>query len=203
MIGAWIDGSRNGAEAELAPCPRPASRSCACSARRRAGWPPSGDELVERGIERDDDVRRRREAPLRRLLHVRPLVVQVERERRASCLRMRSSTLASHEHEAHAGRAFDALARRRDQRVERRRARVDRQRAERAHRVDDQAPAVARDDGRDLGQRIQDAGRRLAVDEADMRDRRVLREQAVDVVRRSSARRRRSRTSTSCGPSSA
>ena len=83
-----------------------------------------GDELLERGVERDDDVRRRRVAPLRRLLHVRPLVVQIERQRRASCPRDASSDVAAHDHEAHAGRAFDALAGGRDQRVERRSSRA-------------------------------------------------------------------------------
>ena len=52
---------------------------------------------------------------------------------------------------------------------------------ERAHRVDDQAPVVAGHDGGDLGQRIQDAGRRFAMDEPDVRDRRVAHEQAIDV----------------------
>ena len=55
---------------------------------------------------------------------------------------------------------------------------------ERAHRVDDEAPAVALHDGGDLRQRVEDAGRRLAVDEPDVRDRRIRREQPVDVLRR-------------------
>jgi hypothetical protein len=89
-----------------------------------------------------------------------------------------------HEHEAHAGRALDALARRRDQRVERRVARVDGKRPERAHRIDDQVPSHPCHDVRDLLQRIEDAGRRLAVDEAHVRDRRVLREEPLHVLRR-------------------
>ena len=182
MIGAWISGCRNDAKAQLGHA---AHQHLAVLrvAREPGRLPAFGDQLVERGVERDDDVRRRRVAPLRRLLHVRPLIVQVERERG----RVAGAALehrAAGEDEAHAGRPLDALARGGDQRVERHRARVDGDRRERAHRIDDQALAVPRDHRRDLRQRIEDAGRRLAVDQADVRDRRVGGEQPVDVLRR-------------------
>jgi hypothetical protein len=99
-------------------------------------------ELIERHPERGHDVRRRREAPLRRLLHVRPLVVQVHRERVGISLRLLQHR-AAHDDEAHAGWAFDAFSRRRDDRVDRVLGHVDVDRAEGAHCIHDEAAAPA------------------------------------------------------------
>lgn len=145
--------------------------------------PSVRDVLVERRVEGDHDVCRRRVPPLCRLHHVRPLVVQIERQRRRVAGTLLECAAADQD-EAHARRAFDALARRRDHGVEGGDPRVDRQRAERAHRVEDEAPAVPLHHGRDFRQRVEDAGRRLAMDEPDVGNRRIGLEQPVDVLRR-------------------
>ena len=86
-------------------------------------------KLIERCIERYDDMRWRREAPLRRLFHVRPLVVEIESERRRT-----PRALFQHQtpdkNETHTRRALDAFAGCADQRVERCGVAVDRQCAE-------------------------------------------------------------------------
>ena len=108
-----------------------------------------GEELVERGAQRRHHVRRRREAPLRGLLHVDVLVVQVERQR----MRLPGAGFEqrlARDDEAHARHALEALAAGRDQRVERGLAGVDRQCAERAHRIDDQRLALVARQPRDI-----------------------------------------------------
>ena len=128
-------------------------------------------------------MRRRRVAPLRGPFHVRPLVVQVERER-SRIAGAFFEHAAPREHEPHSRRALDALARRRDQRVERHGARIDAEGRERAHRVDDETLAMPRDDLGDFRQGVQDAGRSLAMDEADVGDRRIGFQQPLDILRR-------------------
>ena len=155
----------------------------ACVAREPRRLASFGIILIERGIQRDDDVRRRRETPLRRLFHIRPLVVKIEGERcRASgALFERRSP---HQNEPHPRRPFDTFAGCANQRIERRHSGVDRQRAERAHRIDDETLAVTRYRCRNLRQWVQDARRCLTVDQADVRDRCIARQQSVDVFRR-------------------
>ena len=201
MIGAWISGFKNTRKPELAHArdERLAVPRIAREPRRLAAF---RDELVERRIEGDDDVRRRRIAPLRRPFHVRPLVVQIERERR----RIAGALLehaAPREHEAHPGRAFDAFARRRDQRVEWRRC---------GRRSPIAANELIASTMRLLPWRATTAaisgsgfrmpGRRLAVDQPDMRDRRIRRRAAGRRPAAWSARLRRFRTSTAGAPSS-
>jgi hypothetical protein len=130
------------------------------------------DELRDGLGQRRHHVRGRREAPLAGLLHVLVLVVQVHRQALAVAGAAVEHRLA-HEHEAHAGHAFQALAAGRDQRVEAHRAGVDGQRGEAAHRVDDQALAAPLADCGHLGQRVLDAGAGLAVDQDHMRDARL------------------------------
>src|SRR5215472_1807511 len=78
-------------------------------ARESRRLPAGGDILLERRVERDDHVRGRRIAPLRRALHVRPLIVKIERQRgRVAGAALEHALL--NEHEAHARRPFDALA---------------------------------------------------------------------------------------------
>ena len=137
------------------------------------------DGLAQRG----HDVRRRREAPLAGALHVGVLVVQVHRQRlRVACAALQRAL--PDEHEAHAGWALEALAARRDERVEADAPRIDGQRPVCAHRVDDQALAVARAHVGDVGERIEDAGARLAMDEPDVRDARVCLQLRVEAFGR-------------------
>ena len=183
MIGAWIVGSGTTRKPELAPCPRPASRSCRV-AREPRRLPAFRDELVERRIE----ARRRRASAACSATASSSPCTSTGRAGRAratsNCPRSFSSTLRRANTKPMPGGPSTHLP---DAAISASngvvRASIGK-RAERAHRIDDEALAVARDDGGDLGQRIQDAGRRLAMDEPDMRDRRVRREQAVDVLRR-------------------
>ena len=105
--------------------------------------------LLQRRVQRSDNMGGRRVAPLRRLLHVRPLVVQIERQRRrvAGALFQQPPT---DKHEAHSRRPLDALPRGCDEGIEGYLLRVDGNGAKRAHSVDDQALATAGDNIGDL-----------------------------------------------------
>ena len=146
-----------------------------------AGDAAFGEELVQRLMEGDDDVDRRREAVLAGLLEIAALVEQVERQRRGVALG-RGERFAPADDEAQARHAFEALVGGGGDGVERRLARVELERAEGAHRVDQQPPAAARAERGDLLDRIEDAAGRLAVDGEDVGDRRRLGEQALDRV---------------------
>ena len=87
------------------------------------------------------------------------------------------------EDEAEPRHALDALVGRRDQVIDRRRLEVDRDRAEAAHRIDDEAPPVPPDHPADGLERVEDPRRRLAVDQRDVGDRRVSRQDGVHLVR--------------------
>ena len=136
--------------------------------------------LRDRRIECRHHVRRRRVAPLSRFLHVDPLVIQVERERVAVPLAA-FERLAPHDDEAHAGRTLETLPGGGYHGIERRGPCIDLERAEGAHRVDDQAPAMARDDLGDLLERVEDPGAGLAVHQRHVRDRRIRSKRALDV----------------------
>ena len=141
------------------------------------------DELAHSLGERCDDVGRWREAPLAGLFHVDVLVVQVHRQRVRVAGRG-GHRLVADEDEAHSRHAFETLAAGGDERVETDLARIDRQRRERAHRVDDEALAVARAHVGDGLQRVEHAGAGLAVDEADVGDAGVGAERLVELVGR-------------------
>ena len=171
-------------------------------AREARRLPAFGDELVERGVERDDDVRRRRVAPLRRLLHVRPLVVEVERRATSSCPPPARARCGARTTKPMPGGPSMHLPDAAISGVERRSSRASMPIAPNeliASTI--RLPAVARDDGGDRRQRVEDPGRRLAVDQAHVGDRGVGGEQPVDVLRRGRRRPRRSRRSTAAGPS--
>ena len=185
MIGAWMARRRGRAKPSCA-MPSISASQLRGSAQPRAGWPPSATYCSSAassaattcvgGVKRHCVV----------FSMYDPLVVQVEHQRGGVALAFLQSRFSGsstkpipggpsrHLPEA-ATSASNGLAR------------VDRQRAERAHRVDDQAASVLRHDGRDLVQRIEDAGAGLAVHQRDMRDRRILRQRGVDVRRRSPA----------------
>ncbi len=117
-------------------------------------------------------MRGRREAPLRGLLHVDVLVVQIQRQRVAVALAGFQHVFL-HQHEAHARHALDALAGGGHQRVERHGAGVDLDRAERAHRVDDQPLAQSLAQRGDVLQRVEHAGAGLAVHLRHVGNRRI------------------------------
>ena len=183
MIGAWIAGGRNGRKPELrhALDQRRAVRRVAREPRRL----PALGERAGRAPRR---TRRRRASAACSATASSSPCTSTGRGGRApatsSCRRQRSSASrramtkpmpggpSTHLPDA-AISASNGVVRG-----------VDRQRRERAHRVDDQPAAVARHDRGDLGQRVEDARRRLAVDQPDVGDRRVGGEQPVDVLRR-------------------
>ena len=82
--------------------------------------------------------------------------------------------------ETHAGHALEAFSRRRHQRIEAQRARVDGNGAIRAHRIDDQAAAVARHGGGDLRQGIQDPGAGFAMHLRDVGDAGIGGQRGID-----------------------
>ena len=178
MIGAWTLRGEEGLEAERR---HRVDEGLAVLAVARAarGGAAFGLELVERRAEGGDDVGGRREAPLRRLLHVGPLVVQVHRQRMGIAFAVFEQRLAC-DHEPHAGRALDAFARSRDHGIDGVLGHVDFDRAERAHGVHDEALAVARAHRRDLRQRVQDAGPRLAMHLRHVSDRGIHLEGALE-----------------------
>ena len=95
----------------------------------------------------------------------------------------RNQRVAAGDHEAHAGYAFEALARRRHQGIQGNFAHVNRDDAIGAHRVDNQAPPPRGDHAGDFRQRVEDAGAGLAVHLRDMRDCRVRRQSGIDARR--------------------
>src|SRR5450830_1396142 len=76
------------------------------TARRQAAF---GAILLQRLVECCDHMGRRREAPLGGLLHVDPLVVQVQRQRMGVALALFQHT-AARQHKTHARHAFYAFA---------------------------------------------------------------------------------------------
>ncbi len=129
--------------------------------------------------ESGDDMGRRGEAPLRVRLEAALLRVEIEAEAVRVPLALRQR-VAADEGEGEPRRAFETRVRRGHQRRERRRPGVDRERAESAHGVDQEMAAMPGGDLGDRLDRIEDAGRRLAVDDRDMADRRIVGETAVE-----------------------
>ena len=125
-------------------------------------------------------MRRGREAPLRGLLHVDPLVMQVHGQRMAVAFGA-FERAAARDDETHAGRPLEALARGGDHGIERDLTGVELERAEGAHRIDDQAPPLPRHGLGHGAERIEDAGAGLAVDQRHVRDRGIRRQRALDV----------------------
>ncbi len=148
MIGAWMAAGRK----LRSPEPGHAVEQGAAVVRvaRAARRAPAFLQVLRDGaVEGRHHVGRRGVAPLRGLLHVDPLVVQVQRQGVAVALAALERR-AARDDEAHARRTLQALARGGDHRIEGHGARIDLQRAEGAHGIDDQAPAVAGHDLRDL-----------------------------------------------------
>ena len=108
------------------------------------------------------------------------LLEQIEHQGRGVALAFGERGLAAHD-EAQARHAFQALVRGRRHRIVGYRARVERERAEGAHGVDQQAPAMPGHERRRLGDRVEHARRRLAVDGEDVRDRRVVGQHLVEL----------------------
>ena len=151
-----------------------------------AGDAAFGEKFLQRLVEGDDDMDRRGKAVLPGLLEIAALVEQVERQRRcvARCMGERFPPA---DDEAEPRDAFEALVGGGGDGVERRLARVELERAKGAHRVDQQSPAVARAQGGDLLDRIENAACRFAVDGENVGDRRRRAENAlygVEVGRR-------------------
>ena len=136
--------------------------------------------LQQRFVQGGDHVGRWGEAPLAGLRHIGVLVEQVHRQGMAVALSGGQCLLLGKD-EAHAGHAFEALARGGDQCVERHVAGINWQGAEGTHGVDDQALAVVLNDLGDLRQRIENAGAGFAVDQRDVGDARVGLEQTVHI----------------------
>src|SRR5262245_9333589 len=138
-----------------------------------------GGVLLDRLVEGHQHVCRRREPPLARLLHRHPLVVEVEAQRG----RVAGGGLEhgpADDREAHAGHPFQALVGRGHQRIDGEAPDVDRQRAERAHRVQQEPAAKPDGDRRDLLDRVEDPRGRLAVDDGDVGDGRIVHERPLD-----------------------
>ena len=95
----------------------------------------------------------------------------------------RSRARAPGDDEAHARHPLETFSGCGNQRVEADGARIDGDGAVGTHRINDQSAAVFGDDGRDLRQRIEDAGARLAVHLSDMRDRWIRGQCGVDAHR--------------------
>src|ERR1019366_7670569 len=93
-------------------------------ARAAAGDAALGEELLQRLVERDDDMDRRGEAVLPGLLEIAALVEQVERQRRRIALGL-GERFAPADDEAEPRHAFEALVGGGRDRVERRFARVE------------------------------------------------------------------------------
>src|SRR6185437_3202486 len=126
-----------------------------------------GNLLRERLVKRYDDMDRRGKAPLLRLLHSLPLLEQIEGERcRIALAALERRQLADDEPDPR--HSFEALVARCRKRLEGGFAGIDRQRAESAHRVEQETPAAALHHRRDFRDRVEDAARRLAIDEEDM-----------------------------------
>ena len=139
-----------------------------------------GPELLQSCVEGDDDMDRRGEAVLASALEAGILVVEIEHQRGGVALGLGQRALAGDD-EAEAGNALDALVRGGGDGVEIDLAAVERQGAEGAHRVDQQAAAMALGQRGDRLDRIADAARRLAMDREDMGDRGVGDQHAVDL----------------------
>src|SRR5438874_8298211 len=144
------------------------------------GEPTLVKVLRDRRIEGRDHMGRRCVTPLRGLLHVDPLVVQVQRQRMAVALAALQRA-AAHDDEAHPRWPLEALARGGHDGIERGVARVDLERAAGAHGIHDQALAMTGDDLRDLWQRVEDAGAGFTVHQRHVRDRGIGGERALDV----------------------
>ena len=188
MIGAWTAGSRNGPKAKL--CHALDQRlAVARVARQARGLPAFCLELIERRVQRDDHVRRRRVAPLRGLLHVRrtgragpaPASARCRRSSRAALLRRSRSP-------CRAGLRGTCRTRRPARRTGRSRTSIGSAPNELIASTIRPLPCCAHD-ARDAGEVVQDAGAGLAVDCADVRDRRIVRRAPPRRSPRSSAGR--------------
>ena len=138
-------------------------------ARPAAGLSALGPELLQRLVEGDDHVDRRREAVLPGLGEVLPLIVQIEHQRGGVALGLGQRRLAADD-EAEPGNALDALVGGGGDGIEPRLGGVERQRAERAHGIDQQPASMLLDQRADLGNRVQDAAGRLALHGKHVRD---------------------------------
>ncbi len=110
MIGAWMAGIEEARAEPSAASHSPAPCSCAHSGRRARGEAAFLRVPRDRGVERGHRVGGRREAPLRGLLHVDPLVVQVQASEGcwpSHCSGVLRLTITR----AHARHALEALAR--------------------------------------------------------------------------------------------
>src|SRR5579864_1826735 len=156
-------------------------RAAVARVARAAGGEPAFLQILGDGaVEGRHHMGRRRVAPLRGLLHVDPLIVEVHGERVTVALAL-LERCAPRDHEAHAGRPLEALAGGGHDRIEWSAASIDLERAEGAHGIDDQPPLVPGDDLCDLIERIEDACAGLAMDQRDVGDGGVGPESPVDV----------------------
>src|SRR5262245_12043433 len=121
-------------------------------------------ELDQRLAQREQRVRRRREAELAVLLEAAPLRVEVERERPRPALEPLQRA-PPRDHEGEARDALEALVRRGREVVHARGLELDRERPEGAHRVDEERAAGGAHGLADRAQRIEHARGGLDVDQ--------------------------------------
>src|SRR6516225_4988443 len=131
-------------------------------------------------MEGDDDMDRRGEAVLPRLLEIRPLIVKIEDEGRRLALGA-GQGLAPTDDEAEARHTLDAFVRGGRDRIDMYARQIERERAEGAHGVEEEALAMRGGERADLFDRIEDARGRLAMHREDMGERRRAGEQTLDL----------------------